>query len=42
MTYADLASLADAAETVLRVQVRKASRLKPEQAPAWRRAWRAS
>lgn len=33
LTYADLASLADAAETVLRVQVRKASRLKPEQAP---------
>lgn len=33
LTYADLASMADAAEVVLRAQVRKASRLKPEQAP---------
>lgn len=33
LTYADLASLADAAEVVVRVQVRKARRLKPEQAP---------
>lgn len=33
LTYADLATLADAAEVVLRVQVKKASRLKPEQAP---------
>jgi hypothetical protein len=33
LTYADLASLADASEVVLRVQVKKASRLKPEQAP---------
>ncbi|ABD24467.1 conserved hypothetical protein [Novosphingobium aromaticivorans DSM 12444] len=33
MTYADLADLSDASEVVLRVQVRKASRLKPEQAP---------
>ncbi len=33
LEYADLASLADAAEVVVRIQVRKASRLKPEQAP---------
>lgn len=33
LTYADLASLADASEVVLRAQVRKVSRLKPEQAP---------
>lgn len=33
LTFADLASLADASEIVARVQVRKASRLKPEQAP---------
>jgi len=33
LSYADLASLADAAEVVLRAQVRKVSRLKPEQAP---------
>ncbi|MDP3550458.1 MAG: hypothetical protein Q8R81_08680 [Novosphingobium sp.] len=33
LTYADLVSLADASEVVLRVQVRKTSRLKPEQAP---------
>lgn len=33
LTYADLVSLADASEVVLRVQVKKASRLKPEQAP---------
>lgn len=33
LTYADLASLSDASEVVLRAQVRKASRLKPEQAP---------
>lgn len=33
LTYADLADLADAAELVARAQVRKASRLKPEQAP---------
>lgn len=32
-TFADLASLSDAAEVVARVQVRKVSRLKPEQAP---------
>ncbi len=33
LTYADVADLADAAEVVLRAQVRKASRLKPEQTP---------
>ena len=33
LTYADLASMADAAEVVLRAQVRKTSRLKPEQTP---------
>lgn len=33
LTYADLAGLADAAEVVVRGQVRKVSRLKPEQAP---------
>lgn len=33
LTYADLASLADASEVVLRAQVRKVSRLKPEEAP---------
>lgn len=33
LTYADLASLADASEVVLRAQVRRISRLKPEQAP---------
>ena len=33
LTYADVADLADAAELVARAQVRKASRLKPEQAP---------
>lgn len=33
LEYADLASLADAAEVVVRIQVRKANRLKPEQAP---------
>jgi hypothetical protein len=33
LTYADLASLADASEVVLRAQIKKASRLKPEQAP---------
>ncbi|MCY1670221.1 hypothetical protein OVA07_04260 [Novosphingobium sp. SL115] len=33
LTYADLASLADASDVVMRAQVRKASRLKPEQAP---------
>lgn len=33
LTYADIASMADAAEVVLRAQVRKVSRLKPEQAP---------
>lgn len=33
LTYADLASLADASEVVLRAEVRKVSRLKPEQAP---------
>ena len=32
LTYADLASLADASEVVLRAQVRKVSLLKPEQA----------
>ena len=33
LTYADIASLADAADLVLRAQVRKTTRLKPEQAP---------
>ncbi|MBB3859761.1 hypothetical protein GGQ88_001022 [Novosphingobium hassiacum] len=33
LTYADLAGLAEAADVVLRAQVKKASRLKPEQAP---------
>lgn len=33
MSYADLADLADSAEVVVRGEVRKASRLKPEQAP---------
>ncbi|HQS98615.1 MAG: hypothetical protein B7X90_16655 [Novosphingobium sp. 17-62-19] len=33
LTFADLVSLADASEVVLRVQVKKANRLKPEQAP---------
>lgn len=33
LTYADLANLAEASELVLRAQIRKASRLKPEQAP---------
>lgn len=33
LTYADIADLADAAEVVLKAQVRKTSRLKPEQAP---------
>lgn len=33
LTYADLADLADAAELVARAQIRKASKLKPEQAP---------
>lgn len=33
LTYADIASMADAAEAVLRVQIKKASRIKPEQAP---------
>lgn len=33
LTYADLAGLADASEVVLRAQVRKVSRLKPEEAP---------
>ncbi|WP_197274532.1 hypothetical protein [Novosphingobium sp. AAP83] len=33
LTYADLASLTDSAEVVVRVQVRKVTRLKPEQAP---------
>lgn len=33
LTFADLAGLADAADVVLRAQVKKASRLKPEQAP---------
>lgn len=33
LTYADLASLAEASELVLRAQVRKVSKLKPEQAP---------
>jgi len=32
-TYADLATLSDAAELVLRVQIRKATALKPERAP---------
>ena len=32
-TYADLATLADAAELVARVQIRKATALKPERAP---------
>ena len=32
-TYADLATLADAAELVLRVQIRKATVLRPERAP---------
>lgn len=33
LTYADIANLAEAAEVVLRVQVKKAKRIKPEQAP---------
>ncbi len=33
LTYADLADLADASELVLRAQVRKVTRIKPEQAP---------
>ncbi|MEL0211430.1 MAG: hypothetical protein VW891_12785, partial [Novosphingobium sp.] len=33
LSYADIASMADAAEVVMRAQVRKVSRLKPEQAP---------
>ncbi|OYW50477.1 MAG: hypothetical protein B7Y36_06295 [Novosphingobium sp. 28-62-57] len=33
LTYADLANLSEAAELVLRAQIKKASRLKPEQAP---------
>lgn len=33
LTYADLAGLAEAADVVLRAQVKKANRLKPEQAP---------
>lgn len=33
LTYADLASLADAAEVVMRARIKKVSRLKPEQAP---------
>lgn len=33
LSYADLAGLADSAELVVRVQVRKVTRLKPEQAP---------
>ena len=32
-TYADLATLSDAAELVVRVQIRKATALKPERAP---------
>lgn len=33
LTFADLASMADASEVVVRAQIRKATRLKPEQAP---------
>lgn len=33
LSYADLAALADASQVVLRAQVKKVSRLKPEQAP---------
>lgn len=33
LSYADIASMADAAEVVMRAQVRRVSRLKPEQAP---------
>jgi hypothetical protein len=38
-SYADLADLADAASVVARAQVKKVSRLKPEQAPNVRPGW---
>jgi hypothetical protein len=38
-SYADLADLADAASVVARAQVKKISRLKPEQAPNVRPGW---
>ena len=38
-TFADLADLADGASVVARAQVRKASRLKPEQSPGLQPGW---